>query len=147
MAVAELNKTVDQRCEHICDGGGCAIYDTRPRMCRSWSCSWLLGRIEGDERWRPDKLGLLFNRERLAGKPITVAYEVWLGAAKESTNAFLLRKMSQDIPIVLREYPSRNCNVLTPDPEKWQLITQLIQIHWCPTEYIQILVTNFPSMQ
>ena len=107
------------------------IYDSRPSTCRSWCCGWLLGVIEGDERRRPDRLGLLFNREELAGKPITVAYEVWPGAGKEPNNVYLLRKMSQKAPIVLRAYETRKCAVITPDRKKQRSMCASIQAEWC----------------
>lgn len=129
MGVAELNKANYQPCSHNC--GSCAIYNSRPSTCRSWCCGWLLGLIEGDERRRPDKLGLLFNRENLGGKPITVAYEVWPGAGRESNNEYLLRKMSQKTPIVLREYQTRKCDVITANRERRQKIRQLILHEWC----------------
>ena len=143
LAVAELNKPAYQACAHEC--GGCGIYNSRPRACRAWCCSWLFGRIEGDERRRPDKLGLLFTREGLAEKPITVAYEVWPGAGRELRNDYLLRKMSQKIPIVLRDYQTKNCTVITPDAEKRQYISQLIQSDWYATEITQVVVTNSPT--
>ncbi len=129
MGVAELNKANYQPCAHDC--GCCAIYDSRPITCRSWCCGWLLGLIEGDERRRPDKLGLLFNRENLAGKPTTVAYEVWPGAGRQSNNEYLLRKMSQNAPVVLREYQTRKCDVITPSREQRQKLQQSILREWC----------------
>jgi hypothetical protein len=91
---------------------------------------WLLGRLEGDERRRPDQLGLMFNHEKLAGQPITVAYEVWPGAGRQANIKYFLRKMSQKMPIVLREYQTRKCDVITPDRELRQQIRQLIQAEW-----------------
>ena len=37
---------------------GCAIYETRPPVCRSYYCAWRTVDIFGDE-WRPDKSGVL----------------------------------------------------------------------------------------
>ena len=132
MGVCELNKANYQPCSHEC--GCCAIYNSRPNTCRTWSCVWLLGRLEGDERRRPDQLGLMFNHEKLAGQPITVAYEVWAGAGRQSNNKYLLRKMSLKMPIVLREYQTRKCDVITPDRKKRQLIRQSIQDDWYRTK-------------
>ena len=140
MGVVELNKAGYTPCPHDC--GRCAIYESRPKTCRIWSCGWLLGHIEGDERRRPDRLGLMFNREALAGRPITVAYEVWPGAAREPNNEYLLRKISQTLPIVLREYQTLKCEVITPDREKWEYISQLVGREWCPNVYSQTLVTS-----
>jgi hypothetical protein len=129
MGVAELNKANYQPCSHNC--GRCGIYDSRPNTCRTWCCGWLLGRIEGDGRRRPDQLGLLFNQETLAGKTVTVAYEVWPGAGKQANIKYLLRKMSQTEPIVLREHATRKCDVITPDRRKREAMRQSIQNEWC----------------
>jgi hypothetical protein len=95
LGVVELNKPNYSPCSHECKAG-CAIYSTRPVSCRVWSCNWLYGREPaGDERRRPDKLGLMFTHEDIGrrGKILT-AYEVWPGAAMEAPAAFLLRKLT-----------------------------------------------------
>ncbi|HEX4147050.1 MAG TPA: hypothetical protein VHY91_26365 [Pirellulales bacterium] len=130
LTVHELKKGSFQQCPHDC--GRCVIYDTRPRSCRSWSCSWLLGRIEGDERRRPDKIGLIFNRETLAGKSMTVAIEVWPGAGRESGNAFLLQKMSKEAPIIVRQYQIRGYDVITSNSDVRKRILQSIETEWHP---------------
>jgi len=45
------------RCRHAACGG-CAIYDNRPPICRSYYCAWRTVDIFGEE-WRPDKSGVL----------------------------------------------------------------------------------------
>jgi hypothetical protein len=146
MGVRELNKASYQACPHNC-GKSCGIYTSRPRNCHKFCCLWLLGLVEGDERRRPDRLGLIFNREGLSGKPITVVCEVWPGAGKEANNAYLLRKMSQKMPIVLREYQTEKNDVLTPDVKLREHILQLIASEWQQNGYGQVLVTNFPATQ
>ena len=105
---------------------------TRPRSCRAWSCGWLLGHVEGDERRRPDKIGLIFNQEKLGGKLRMVAIEVWPGAGRESSNIYLLQKLSQQWPIILREYQMRSHEVITPNPAWRQQLRQLIDKEWTP---------------
>jgi hypothetical protein len=141
MAVGALYKASYRRCSH--DSGCCAVYASRPKPCRAWCCSWLLGRIEGDERQRPDKLGLMFTLEPLTGKAITVAYEVWPGAGKQSDNEYLLRTMSQQMPVVLRQYETKKCYLFVPDPVLRKEIGRLIQDDWYNTGYTQIVVSNF----
>ena len=53
----EMQKQSCVACKH-CLGGGCAVYDTRPPVCRSFYCAW---RTEAmfDESWRPDKSGVM----------------------------------------------------------------------------------------
>jgi hypothetical protein len=53
----EIQKVSGAPCRH-CLGGGCAIYDSRPPVCRSFFCAWRTVEIF-DEEWRPDKSGVL----------------------------------------------------------------------------------------
>lgn len=41
--VQELDKNAGEVCPHQRHFKGCAVYDKRPRSCKSWSCEWLLG--------------------------------------------------------------------------------------------------------
>jgi len=46
-----------------CTGNGCAIYDGRPEVCRTFNCAWK--RIESlPIETRPDRLGVMFTLER-----------------------------------------------------------------------------------
>lgn len=56
--VPELMKPAHQRCDN-CTGTGCAIWQTRPSVCRNWHCVWrMLGAMPMETR--PDKLGVMF---------------------------------------------------------------------------------------
>jgi Fe-S-cluster containining protein len=44
-------------CSHQC-ASGCGEYESRPVGCRHYTCAWIDG--WGDDRDRPDRLGLLF---------------------------------------------------------------------------------------
>ena len=60
----EMIKPANQMCMH-CTGQGCAVYDTRPQVCRTWDCVWR--RIESMPlETRPDHLGVLFTIDRQA---------------------------------------------------------------------------------
>lgn len=59
---------------HSCKGSGCSVYSTRPDVCRGFSCLWKEGIIDGDERRRPDKLGIMFTTEESNG---ILAIEAW----------------------------------------------------------------------
>lgn len=53
----ELEKPRGVLCRH-CKEGGCAIYETRPAVCRSWFCGWRrLPQL--DDSWRPDRSEIL----------------------------------------------------------------------------------------
>lgn len=57
-----MNKLPGVTCEHCSAGAGCAIYETRPNVCRSFHCAWRsLDNL--DETWRPDRSGVLINLE------------------------------------------------------------------------------------
>ncbi|HEY4029904.1 MAG TPA: hypothetical protein VGM25_06135 [Caulobacteraceae bacterium] len=60
----DMIKPADQMCMH-CTGQGCAIYESRPGVCRSWDCVWR--RIDTmPMETRPDRLGVLFTIDRQA---------------------------------------------------------------------------------
>jgi len=54
----ELQKPARVLCQHCRTGTGCAIYRTRPHLCRTWYCGWRkIGWLS--EALRPDKSGVL----------------------------------------------------------------------------------------
>ena len=53
----EIQKVSGSACRH-CTGGGCAIYDTRFPVCRSYYCAWRTVDIF-DDGWRPDRSGVM----------------------------------------------------------------------------------------
>ena len=101
LGVAELEKGSFKKCCHL--GTACTIYASRPQSCRTWSCNWLLDQEPGgDERHRPDKLGLIFSFEEMDGhKGILIAFEVWPGASEEPHGKYLLKKMAAKRPVIV----------------------------------------------
>jgi len=53
----EIQKESGVTCRH-CKETGCAIYDSRPPVCRAWFCAWRKVDIF-DEEWRPDRSGVM----------------------------------------------------------------------------------------
>lgn len=54
----ELKKPAGVRCSNCLASGGCAIYQARPKTCRSFYCLWR--RIPDlDDQWRPDRCGIM----------------------------------------------------------------------------------------
>ena len=53
----EIQKVSGATCRH-CTGAGCAIYETRPPICRSYYCAWRTVEIF-DDSWRPDRSGVM----------------------------------------------------------------------------------------
>ena len=53
----ELRKLPGMTCVH-CGAQGCAIYETRFPICRTYHCGWRV-LSELDDSWRPDRSGVL----------------------------------------------------------------------------------------
>lgn len=88
MAVDSLNKPQRTRCEHQCSKG-CNTYSERPQDCRDYSCEWI-HQPDWPARWRPDRLGIVFDRvqdqefvDYARGHPWVVARETRPGAFYE----------------------------------------------------------------
>jgi Fe-S-cluster containining protein len=95
LAVRELNKNVYEACQHLC-AQGCSIYTDRPRTCRAWSCMWREGKLEGDERRRPDQLGVMFWGQGLPdGRAVIMVSEVWPGAADLPAARYMIEKLAK----------------------------------------------------
>ncbi len=56
----ELQKAPGVTCANCVNG--CAIYQTRPRACRTWFCGWRQMQQLGDD-WRPDLCGVLIRTD------------------------------------------------------------------------------------
>lgn len=72
-------------CQHL-DGHKCSRYDERPEVCQKFECLWRSGYLIGDERRRPDKLGLMLTFDvvpQRSGFEVMVVevWELWEGAA------------------------------------------------------------------
>lgn len=65
LRVDELGKRAGDDCVHQLDANqhpvGCAIYQTRPEICRAYQCLWRQGGLEEDER--PDATGGIVDLE------------------------------------------------------------------------------------
>jgi len=54
----DLQKPARMLCKHCRTEGGCAIYQSRPHLCRTWYCGWRkIGWLS--EALRPDRSGVL----------------------------------------------------------------------------------------
>jgi len=59
-----MRKLPGTPCEHCIATGGCAIYATRPGVCRDYHCLWR-SIPQLPEAWRPDRAGFMFDFEPL----------------------------------------------------------------------------------
>ena len=93
-----------EACPHEC-AGGCAVYATRPAECRSYACLYRSGALVGDERRRPDNLGLIFEAGRSAGVgDYLVAWEVAAGSAGWPQADWLVRQLARQCLVVLQPW-------------------------------------------
>ena len=80
LEVPELGLSEGQGCQHQC-ADGCGVYMGRPKVCREYECTWLVGMGPDDER--PDALGIVFSvtADETYGVML-MASEVWPGASE-----------------------------------------------------------------
>ena len=80
----DIQKEAGVTCRHCVSG--CAIYETRPSLCRDYHCGWRQLPIL-DEDWRPDRSGVYVEVERiegatgislvLVGNPLKIVRQPW----------------------------------------------------------------------
>lgn len=104
LGVSEVGKGLWERCQYLCKEG-CDIYTIRPESCRTFQCLWLSGHIEGDERRRPDNMGLMFtNIGHSAIGEMIGCWEVRPGALQEPGNQYFLTRLADRIGIYIWPY-------------------------------------------
>jgi hypothetical protein len=65
--VVELEKPAGVWCDKCRPGhGGCSIYETRPSICRAYSCGWLMSASVGEE-WYPLRSHMILSLGPLNG--------------------------------------------------------------------------------
>jgi hypothetical protein len=67
----EIQKAGSAPCRHC--ARGCAIYDSRPQVCRAFYCGWR--QLDFGDEWRPDRSGVFIMLEEIAaaGAPPVMA--------------------------------------------------------------------------
>jgi hypothetical protein len=113
MGVASLNKPHYTSCKHICHQG-CAIYKDKPTECSVWECAWKSGWIDGDERRRPDNLGVMFEFRLVGGSSFLWVYEVQHDAFSQSRVKYLLDRLGRAEILVLCRYGSMKISAEQP---------------------------------
>jgi hypothetical protein len=63
IGVQEFAKPRGVWCKHCKIDSGCTIHETRPEVCRAYSCRFLLDETL-DESWRPSRSGMVINADR-----------------------------------------------------------------------------------
>jgi hypothetical protein len=104
----ELKKLPGILCEHCSAGAGCAIYERRPTVCRTWHCGWRELAILDDD-WRPDRSGIIISigyeesPSGFEGKPV-IKVELFGGAGKATWTPlvnFVASMIYQGIPVFM----------------------------------------------
>ena len=54
LTIALFDKPAGQWCSHAKPGKGCGIHQSRPFVCRSFFCEWMIAKGLGDE-WKPER--------------------------------------------------------------------------------------------
>jgi hypothetical protein len=89
----ELVKSQGTLCPN-CTGSGCAIYDTRPQVCRSWNCAWKRI-VSMPIETRPDAMGVLFTVDRHL-PPRNLFENLYIIAVAQTREADLKSRAAQD---------------------------------------------------
>lgn len=96
----ELQKAEGEVCPH-CTGSGCAVYETRPGVCRTFNCAWKRIPTMPLET-RPDHLGVMFTLERHLPPRNVFEHLYFVGVATGDASA-LDSPMTRDVIGMLSE--------------------------------------------
>ncbi len=129
------------KCSHLkVGGGGCSIYEDRPSLCRDYMCLWRFGVINGDERRRPDNLGIMFTLDDMGGRMVVEASELWDGAASTESVQYMISIINKTVEVAIRFYGVPASMSIRENPgymDKGRLLSQLSKTHpqlvadWC----------------
>jgi Fe-S-cluster containining protein len=90
-------KPAGERCQHLSQGNGCTIYETRPEACRDYMCSWIRG--HGGEIDKPEISGVLVDRRWIKGKKVFMAKSLRPGATKARKGLKAIERISAGSPV------------------------------------------------
>ena len=95
-AVKELGKPARCRCEHQTETG-CGIYGRHPAECRSYACAWAMGALGADDRYRPDRCGMLFSLSTTDAPP-SINVFIRAGEWDPEKVSYLLHRVRRRFP-------------------------------------------------
>ena len=122
-AIDLFNKSIREPCKFL--DACCTIYETRPDVCRKYTCSWLFGVFEEDEM-RPDKCGLLIDlKDTPAGTHYTVT-EIWSGAANSVLGKRAIEFLAQKSIVTIGPEVGQVSYVVAQDVEALEKIQQFL---------------------
>jgi hypothetical protein len=98
----EIQKPAAITCKH-CSGGGCAIYETRPLVCRSFHCAWRMFDFFGED-WRPDRSGIfaeLLEMDGRRGMRLTLLRDPLAIVSQDGFIDFVVTGLRGQVPVML----------------------------------------------
>ncbi len=112
LRVDELRKLGGTSCAAL-GPSGCTIYPRRPRICRTYQCAWLQGKLDVEDR--PDRLGAVLDIVFEGGALLLAIREATPGASDANPRlAAIAARYREAMPVritraadVLRDAPVR----------------------------------------
>lgn len=93
--------------------GNCTVYEDRPKGCSDYTCQWLAGHGETEDR--PDLTGIVFDTLPPAGKKFSIenaviARPIRVGAQNTDDGMALIKRMSRsfDKPVIVLNFRERS---------------------------------------
>lgn len=128
VGVHEFDKPIWTPCIHQ-KNAGCGIYETRPASCQTFYCLYQGGFLEGDERRRPDNLGIMFTApDHKTFDMMIAAWEVRPGALGEPSVQWLLTKLKEKFVIYIYPYKQMTRRYIMGKPE---MLAEIDEIQEC----------------
>lgn len=82
----DFEKPSMQACVNCEEGFGCKVYNSRPKPCRDFACSWLSSQARNERmppELRPDRCGTMFTHDTEGGDPLVFEVHTWKAADPE----------------------------------------------------------------
>ena len=100
-----VNSPAFERCSHQCSAG-CDIYESRPKRCADFNCSWM--RSVGADEDRPDLIGAMIWIARTERGLIGFAVELAQDAIRTTARDAVCRFVKQvNLPLVVVSYGNK----------------------------------------
>lgn len=133
LRVDELGKLGGTPCPKLRPAGdGCAIYASRPGICRSYRCLWLRGGLDQEDR--PDRLGAVLDVSSEGGSPFLAVREAEAGAFERSARLReIAERYRESMPVRVTSAsdvmnPDRPYRVLLPGGEERRVEGESISV-------------------
>ena len=96
VGVKELGKPPRCRCQHETETG-CGIYGHHPVECQRYACAWALGALGSDDKYRPDRCGVLFTLNNSGDRP-SIGVFILKPDADQERMRYLLTRLREKYP-------------------------------------------------